>query len=202
MFGKLTVLHRADINSKSGNARWVCQCKCGNTSIVIGSKLRIGYTKSCGCNKTSETACGESGTRLHRIWTLMFKRCYDPESHNYHWYGGRGITICPEWKDFFAFKEWAITHGYKETLTIDRIDSLKGYSPINCRWATAKEQQNNKRSNKILKFNSQTYTATQFADALSLSTYTVFNRLKMGWTPERIAKTPERARAKYDSIKR
>ena len=92
---------------------------------------------------------GRKGSRLYRIYNNMKNRCYNEHSNSYKNYGGRGITVCDEWlNDFKAFYDWAITHGYRDDLTIDRKDNDKGYSPDNCRWATALEQRLNQRPRK------------------------------------------------------
>jgi hypothetical protein len=186
-FGKLTVISRNKDNSKSGNARWNCLCDCGNTAIVIGSKLRSGYTKSCGCARKSDVAQGYAGTRLYKIWRGMFRRCYKKDSDNYKYYGGRGITICKEWREFIVFRNWALSNGYADNLTIDRIDPNKKYSPNNCRWATIKEQQNNKTNNSYLEYKGKSFTYSQFADYLHVPYWTIVNQLKLGWTIEKIA---------------
>ena len=192
-FGELIVLKRNPVNSKSGNARWDCKCSCGNIATVIGSKLRSGATKSCGCARKSKIAQGFSKTRLYRIWSLMKKRCYRNENENFKHYGGRGIEVCEEWKkDFIAFRSWALSHGYADNLSIDRIDVNGNYEPSNCRWADIKTQAHNRRNNHIITYLNNDYTVSEFAELLKVSYWTVSNQLKLGWSIEKIV---QKARA-------
>lgn len=155
-FGRLTVIE-FDGKGNDGQARWKCVCDCGTITFSSSGNLRSGRMKSCGClrrengvsHAKSMTKHGQHDTRLYRIWNTMKNRCQNPNVHNYEHYGGRGITVCEEWQDFEPFYNWAMSNGYQAHLTLDRKDNFAGYSPDNCRWATMKEQQNNKRIHQI-----------------------------------------------------
>ena len=152
-FGKLTVIKYYGSN-KYKRALWLCKCDCGNIKVIVGNSLISGLTISCGCyNKESAskrfTKHKLSSCKLYKVWHGMKTRCYDKNFIYYCNYGGRGIKICDEWKNnFTTFYNWAIANGYKEGLTIDRINNDGNYEPSNCRWATRAEQNRNKRYNK------------------------------------------------------
>lgn len=149
-FGKLKVISRVE-NDWLNNARWLCECDCGNEIIVLGYALRNKNTRSCGClgrksRINANTKHNLSDHRLHLIWDNMKQRCYNQKSPNFKYYGGRGIKICDEWlNNFINFYNWSMNNKYAENLSIDRIDNDGNYEPSNCRWVTMKEQCNNKR---------------------------------------------------------
>ena len=145
-YGKLTVLGLSNTKTKTGHLRWQCQCECGSVCIIAGSDLSTGRTKSCGCirkNATRERAMKHGKSRHYRLyqtWQNMKKRCLNSKNPEYRNYGGRGITICSEWVGSFeTFEAWALKNGYKNNLTIDRINVDGNYCPDNCQWLTRSE---------------------------------------------------------------
>lgn len=129
-------------------------------------------------------------TRIYGIWKAMKQRCFDSNCRNFSKYGGKGITVCHEWKESFqTFYEWAISNGYSDCLTIDRIDVNGNYEPSNCRWATQKKQQNNRSNNRILEFNGVCHTLAEWAEITGISKGTIWARLKCGWTTEKALTT-------------
>ena len=177
-YNSLTVIEKAEtriLPSGQHKTMWKCKCDCGRTTIVASYALRnngIRSCKVCGKEKSanSRKTHGMSYTRLHNIWTGMKSRCYNPNHMHYKNYGGRGIVVCEEWKsNFQSFHDWAVSNGYSEELTIDRIDNNGNYEPSNCQWCTKKEQANNTRRNKRITYNGQTKTLAQWAEEFKIS---------------------------------
>lgn len=183
--GKLVVVEYLGLNENKRNI-WKCRCDCGNEKIYMTSQLTNGKTKSCGCSHHEIgkylRKYNDRDRKLYYRWTLIKQRCNNPNNKRYKDYGGRGITICNEWNnDFYSFRDWAISNGYEENLTIDRIDNNKGYSPDNCRWVTNKQQANNKRTNRYITIDGITKTMKQWADEYNIDYHTVQNRIFHGW---------------------
>ena len=131
-------------------------------------------------------------SRLYRIYNHMKDRCYRPNDKRYRDYGGRGIVICEEWKnDYLEFKNWALANGYRDDLTIDRINNDGNYCPQNCRWVDRFVQGNNTRNNHLLTFNGETKTLSQWSRESGLKITTIYMRIyQYGWTIEEALTTP------------
>lgn len=185
-FGRLTVMNLLSERAKNGMKIYKCLCDCGNYVNVRYGNLTSGNTKSCGCfNSDYSSKRNSTHTRLYKIYYNMKTRCYNKNATRYADWGGRGITICEEWlDDFMSFYDWAINNGYHDSLTIDRIDNNKGYSPDNCRWITNKEQSNNRRNNILLTYNHVTKTIKEWANDLGINYYTVIGRYHRNWSDE------------------
>ncbi len=201
-FGRLTAIKYIG-KSKGKQTLWECKCDCGNIAIVHHQNLKSGHTSSCGCYNSEvaserEKEHGQSGTRLYNIWHDMIYRCYNGNHRSYKDYGGKGIIVCNEWKDDFeAFRNWAIENGYKENLSIDRIDSDKNYCPENCRWATDIQQANNTSRNLIFTVDGCTDTLANLCRKYNIPYTLAHSRIYRNWDIKKALTEPsQRKRAR------
>lgn len=180
-FHYLTALRIGD--RKNNEIRWLCQCECGKETLVSSSSLREEETKSCGCKSIvlmvrHHITHGMTYTRIYRVWRAMVDRCEKPNHKLYPRWGGRGIKICEAWHAFENFHAWAVANGYHEGLTIERKDNNGNYEPDNCKWATQKEQANNRRTNVFIEFQNQRRTLTQWSEYLGIKKSVLRHKLK------------------------
>lgn len=190
-FGRLTVI---ELLSERKNAEKVyrCKCDCGNYTNVRSGSLKQGLTRSCGCLGREQviscnTTHGKRYTRIYGIWKTMKTRCNNKNSPKYKNYGSRGIVVCDEWRnDFEAFYNWAMNNGYRDDLSIDRIDNDGNYSPDNCKWSTPKQQVRNRRNTVCLTYNRETKSLAEWCEILNLNYHTVYDRHKHGWSTKDI----------------
>lgn len=193
---RLTVIKRD--GSQNKKAVWLCKCDCGKEFRVLGSSIISGNTKSCGCLHRemaqnmglANKKHGMFGTRIYGIWADMKKRCLDERDRAYKHYGGRGISVCEDWYDFEKFYEWAKMSGYNDTLTLDRMNVNGNYTPDNCKWTTWKEQQNNRRSSRMITYNGETKTLKQWSDITGIPYSTLCARINtLHWDVEKALTT-------------
>ena len=186
--GRLVVLHRVARYTKE--ARWRCQCDCGNRVTVRGANLRR-VTRSCGCFKHEQVVkrntkhgLAKDHKRAFNAWNAAVQRCHNEDNPKYPGWGGRGIKVCKRWRNSFAafLSDMGDPPLGKE---LDRKDNNKGYSPTNCRWATKLQNMNNRRNTTYLKFKGETKPLRDWAREVGIEANTIWYRLRNGWTIEK-----------------
>jgi hypothetical protein len=192
----------------SGNGHWrvVCQCRCGKLQVVDSVHLMSAHSSKCrSCSnaiifRSHGATTGDGPNRLYRIWSSMKTRCTNPNFHQFHDYGGRGIRVCKDWlESFAAFQSWAMENGYAAGLTLDRYPNGDGnYEPSNCRWATRSEQARHTRQNPVLTAFGETKKRIEWVDdeRCKVSLRTLRARLYFGWGVEEAIATPPGQRVK------
>lgn len=191
-FGHWTVLSYA--GSRSGkHPEWTCACRCGVVRKVLSQSLKRGASQSCGCQigpkcVRRNTTHGMSGTREYKAWFAMLDRCRNPGNTHYDRYGGRGISVCSRWESYEAFVE---DMGERPPgMTIDRVDNDGHYEPGNCRWATRRQQQNNRHDNHVLVVDGVKATLSEWSAMTGIKFATLRGRIRRGWSAARAVKTP------------
>lgn len=177
-FGSLTAIEWTGVSIPTQGRVWLCKCDCGNYREVTTNKLREGYCHQCEeCKKRSKQANMANARLYHKpidklrtIWKGIKYRCLNPGCKSYPVYGGRGITICQEWiTSYKTFQRWALSNGYKEGLSIDRIDVNGNYCPENCRWITLREQIYNRRNSLYFEYKNKKIPLSLFVYEFELS---------------------------------
>ena len=178
-FGELTI---KSVYRKGRRIIADCFCSCGNSKPVRLDRIKEGRVKSCGCQQYNRPPRkhGDCNSKLYGVWENMKGRCNNPNCKAYKNYGGRGITVSPEWQEYATFKKWALNNGYAEGLTIERVDVNKGYSPENCKWATRKEQLRNTRRNIYITYNNETMCAKDWSNKFGIPQNVLIARYKRG----------------------
>ncbi len=187
-FGRLTAIERLPPHGKSKALMWACKCERGGTAVVRGTDLTNGHTMSCGCYKSLQKNVPNGELRLHRIWANMKQRCSNPQTKDYRYYGGRGIQVCAEWQDFEAFFYWAMSHGYKDGLTIERRNNDGNYEPANCEWIDAGRQHRNTSRSRRYVIHGKEFTLAELCRIYGTPRSTVEARLKKGIPIDRALK--------------
>lgn len=194
-YGKLIVKEKLDTDHH-GEKRWLCVCDCGNEYVTTSNRLTSGQTTCCrdcmvkkigDANRTH----GRTPKKLFYAYVNMKTRCYNKNYFLYHRYGGRGISVCDEWKNSFEnFREWALKNGWNESLSLDRIDNDGNYQPDNCKWSTVVEQSNNRRTNRMITYKGVTDTMANWSRNTGLPYYIIQRRLDLNWDVEKIFTEP------------
>lgn len=202
-FGRLLVIAE-DKRDAQGNIYYLCRCDCGNEKIIKGVSMRKGLTQSCGCYHKERVSKldPKSKRKLYRRYWSMRNRCEYTGDKHFSCYGGRGIKVCDEWKNYETFEQWALNNGFKEGLTLDRIDIDGDYSPDNCRWITHKEQQSNRRDNVYITFNGERRTVQQWSEITGIKKSTIQRRIALNWEEKDLLNSVNESRSHGESIKK
>lgn len=191
----LTVLREAEGTGDNGRRLLLCRCKCGGEIAVRPRLFEAGKVHSCGCFASESVAKrnfkhGGRSMPEYQVWSGMIGRCHNEHNPAFPRYGGRGIVVCTRWRD--SFENFLADMGTKPfpKAEIDRIENAKGYEPGNCRWATDREQTNNRDVTLLITLGSQTRPLSEWCELKGLNYYTVWSRLERGWTPEKALSTP------------
>lgn len=183
-FHKLLVIEK--VQNQKHKTMWKCLCDCGRITFASTSNLNANRVKSCGCLRNEKliersTSHNQRHTNLYEVWKTMKQRCFNPNNKVYKNYGGRGITVCDDWKDnFTSFYEWSMENGYKQGLTIDRIDNNSHYCHQNCRWTDRITQANNSRWNKHITIDGKDDTLANWLRFYNIKYYKYYKRIKQG----------------------
>lgn len=187
-FGQLEVIELAEIRNR--RSYWLCKCDCGNTKVVRSDALISLKTVSCGClkkkqdkiNLTANHKDNQTKERLYHIWASMCQRCSNENSQSYENYGGRGISVCEEWRsDYRNFRKWAVENGYQETLTIERNNVNGNYCPENCCWIPFSRQERNQRRTIRVTIDGITQPLIDFAEQYGIKPCTARQRYHSGY---------------------
>jgi len=182
IFGDLTVIFFAGREPNHGAALWRCWCaRCKNMCTIRAQSLIHSGVKTCGCSSITHGLTRGGKPYEYKSWIQMKDRCHNPKSKPYQDYGGRGIFVCEEWRNDFARFLKDVGPRPKGT-SIERIDNNKGYEPGNCKWATVKEQANNRRSSRLIHFDGKSMTLMQWSEHLGIGANTIWARLNRGWS--------------------
>jgi hypothetical protein len=192
-FGSLVLLAEAPMRNKY-HRRVYAQCDCGNLADVGLPEIKNGKTQSCGCGRVQHAhASGGKTSRTYSTWRAMKARCLNPKHPGYAEYGGRGIAICQQWID--SFENFLTDMGERPArMTLDRFPDVNGnYQPGNCRWATVRDQQNNRRFTVIIEHRGIKKALTEWADEIGITSESLYKRIQVyGWSPEKALETPNR----------
>lgn len=184
-YGRLEIIGEAP--KRHGHAHVTCRCDCGTIKEIALASLKRGLTKSCGCYRKERgpgnKRHGYTDTRTYKVWLSMRQRCLNPNNPAYSNYGGRGVSIAPEWDSFEQF--WADMGDVPDDMSIERIDNDGNYEPANCRWATRLEQGRNTRKCRPITFQGVTKTITEWAEQFGIEKSTLSQRIRNGWDMER-----------------
>jgi hypothetical protein len=193
-FNRLTAVRKVD------GGKWLFHCECGKEKTIDRSHVKSGHTRSCGCLHMERCKTGLNRLRhgdakpgevkrIHSIWRGMLKRC-DINSVAAKSYADRGITVCEEWREYLVFRDWAYSAGYRDELTIDRIDNDGPYAPWNCRWITMSEQARNRRNSHIIEYNGEKGCIAYWAERYGMNQARLQARItRLGWDIERALTT-------------